>query len=642
MIFIFLLLVLLAGLVFAWRFYGSSHLSPRLRWSLLILRTLIIIVIIIAFIQPRFTIKRFQPDRQKIAVLIDNSASMSLFKSDSIVRFLTIASSKKVYNSAKTRTTFFLFGDSIRLFSTPKPGFFSDNYSRFPNSFYGSSIDEASSILLISDGNWESAPPYDLFKNHRVYYLELNGFTSHPYCRVTIDASSTPALVGSTDTIKCRIEGFSQGKANRRLLLSDAGRRIASANILPDSGYFSDTAEFIYTPLSAGGHLLRCSIIDDSTTTLATAAILRTVVPKIIRLSFCSRKPSLNRRFFTLAAEGLPGFIRGADNDTSADALICFDNESFMLHTSLASKSKTVACIGTLPCSAAPDTSLISGPALFLNPDFIPDRAFTASRLPPNKILHCLDKKNKPARIHLWSFSSNSRDTLPIVWETMVFDRRIIVCSLVDIWIWDFLPAGFGAANPYTFSRTILTLIREQAIASASSKFLLYPIKFPITNLDSIRLQTVIPASCMIGDQYETNIAIYDSANNQVNGYGKSGRINPYDNDPITLPPIPTGRYRLAGSLRCNQNIWQFSDSIVINNNDFELQILGQNNPILRQYAQQISADSLTYFFGDTSKPGADILKTTEISIHRTWILLVLLLGLIIAELIIRKRASLS
>ncbi len=175
-----LILYSLVGLVFfsyiTVKVYKSIlNLSEEEKKLFIIIRVLIWVIFFLLFIEPVFNLNLFKIEKNKLIVLIDNSASMlirdknKMSRIEKVKKIITGTTIKDLKDKFKFKI--FLFGSSVM------PLINSKNIESINGSDYSTDIDTAfysllssgiknSQIILLSDGN--STTPFDIIKTSKL------------------------------------------------------------------------------------------------------------------------------------------------------------------------------------------------------------------------------------------------------------------------------------------------------------------------------------------------------------------------------------------------------------------------------------------------------------------------------------------
>ena len=237
-------------------------------------------------------------------------------------------------------------------------------------------------------------------------------------------------------------------------------------------------------------------------------------------------------------------------------------------------------------------------------------------------------------------------DSLPLLSIGRYSGRTSLFCTFRDIWRWDFWPLSLGRnkEQPFAFSDRIISLAKNLLLANISRGFFMYPSQEP-SETDSLRFHILFPASLN-----ETSVV-----NVHFVMWGREGKMSdttismvggPTVRSVTVTPPMRPGLYRYESSASSGQLSYAFSDSLVIGNDRTELMISGQNISLLNELAQPLDInDSIavkSFRAAHSSRESGGEPVQEQIQLHRSWVLLWLILVLFATEWIIRRRMELD
>ena len=137
-------------IVSIYRIIRDFPFSRRKRGVLLSLRSVLILLLGIAFIEPAFVFDRFSPPLQKVPVLVDVSKSMRPYSSDPTVvhAFSSFNQWNADHTDQKKQFVFFCFGDSLRPLEKKTSFTWSDRRSYLPGYITDKTLRQAASMVL--------------------------------------------------------------------------------------------------------------------------------------------------------------------------------------------------------------------------------------------------------------------------------------------------------------------------------------------------------------------------------------------------------------------------------------------------------------------------------------------------------------
>lgn len=174
---------LLVGVAYSWLMYRSSkHLAPKLRYSLALMRSVVVALLVFLMFAPLVKIIRYQYEKPIVIIAQDNSLSIKAFASKyfSLSNYLKDLNALKNRLSEKYEVFTYLFGDSVQ------SGLAFDGADKTSNaSRLISQINDAfgnrnlGAIVLASDGifNRGGNPSYELAKLPTTLYTLALGDT---------------------------------------------------------------------------------------------------------------------------------------------------------------------------------------------------------------------------------------------------------------------------------------------------------------------------------------------------------------------------------------------------------------------------------------------------------------------------------
>ncbi len=632
-------------------------LSFPTRYLLLALRISLVALLAVAFIEPSFVFERLPSPLRPVPVLVDVSKSMRLFSRDDVI-FKTLSSLEQ-WNSGhadeKQRFVFYCFGDSLRPLREKTPPSWLDRRSYLPVSMNDRILQQATAMVLISDGNWSNTTlQAESFSDKNVYYLPLYSVQRCKYLQMGLYnvPESHPAESPLVATVS--IEGVSEQRDTVAVRVMEKNRTIAQQAVPVDPGFFRHDLSFRLRNLAAGRHLLRCCARSFRDTMVVSRYAITTVLPERFGYALYNARPVLDRRFMQLALKRHTDFIESpAGKEHDIDLLILFDWDDEAKKELGRLKSRGVFLfVGTLPCLCSLTTVQAAMPNALVRPlsdaSTGPFDGFDFTKLPPaSSYVSC---KEMPFRVHdniitavLPRIKTPGFDTLRVLFTGRYDNRNFIACAASDLWRWDFLPLAVEPSEErvFSFSEGLLALTKEVLMNGLSDELLLYPAA-PLSESDSLRFTVLFPAdlpvpadmrfNCRISD----NVRAFDTAF-ILTDVGSTHQV-------VRFKPLSTGNYTLEAKGSYGNRRYAFSDSITVDQDLSEYALTGQNISLLQEIAQPLSnfsAASLRSVFFTHGAETAQPVKET-VRFNRNWPLLILIFLFFAAEWVVRRKIRLD
>ncbi len=632
---LFILSLLLAVLTVSLIRIFHLPFSKIRRFTLSAIRIVLILLITIAFFEPSFQFERLPPQNRNIAVLIDNSKSMSLFSPEStVIPFVNILRSINKKSSVKNnRFVFYSFGDSLKKAADSLTFF--ENKSTFPIITNNNSIDKSSSIIIISDANWSNSVQLSsMVENRSLYYLRLP--KSHQNNQLHSDIKNIPASSKDSTHFIFDISGFSTNSLPLTVRCVSYDKPLFEKVIDIKPGNIRETLNFNLKKFSPGTHILRFQILTGDSI-INEYRHVHTVSREVFFYHTQFTTPTLDNRFLQLAFSRDSSFM--ATSSDTADLLIISDNKK-NVSTALSSVSKNglLFFAGTLPCEPLKRTTTNT-----LIADFSSYSAFNRSgtvSLPPISVYrNCL---SSPAeRIFAWVSSGQEHsDTIPALFTTSYRNNTALILSLENFWKWDFYPlvSELGEENTFTFSRRIVNAVKE-ILSFQSSSVYTAVVRNGITDTDPFTLDHSLPRSIGFKDTItlrctvqKGGIAVLDSSISMI--HDGTGKLHTVFN------PVSSGNYRYTTILRNGDKQYTYTDSVHINTDNSEYSISGQNEYILTGNARPITqtdTSMLENILNESNSVSILPLKQS-VTLSRNWPLILLIFVTYGIELFLRRR----
>ncbi|MFC1476427.1 hypothetical protein ACFL5S_00525 [Fibrobacterota bacterium] len=647
-------ILLLAALTISLFVLIRSNLTTTKKVVLMLNRLLIVAVLLLAFFQPSFKITRLSSQENVVPVLIDLSSSMQLFNTDSALTSFIRLSSSSQYDKGLALPTFkfFGFGDSLRPIKDLKSIAFNDKNSVFPRFFNDPHIKNCSKIILFSDGNWyNTVSETNMIHEKECFYTSLQQVLHPSYIHVEAPNSIKSTVKEPLVETPVVLSGYNKKDDPVFVTFRMGERIIAEKKLQADTGFFTETISIPVTTKRVGSHLLelRAKLRD---TISSNRYILHEVTPSNFSAHLYSSRPSLDRRFLSLA------FNRKANweiiKDISArkektDLLILFswDKQAQLLFRN--NTKSSVVFVGCLPSEKVQ----IHNVSLFkptvshdfrhifrstADSDFPPLSEFTFSRSAPftvQRVLISLD--SIPAE------NNPDYSGYPLLFEALFKGRLILAFAAKGLWRWDFWPKSLDASADTKFFTDFL-IDRMQALVkyNTNQTFYIYPDISPIYETDSLSFKIALPSYLYNFPSVKANFSIAT-----VNGdtlFDSTFNLIPFQTHSLSLktPPLNRGKYTYSCTIVTKKGALSYSDSIAIYTDNSELRVLGQNTIMLKEIANPVSlsdtAAANTFLTGrkGTAYKGNETITRT-VKINRSWLMITFLLILFGVEWVLRR-----
>ena len=647
--------LLTAGVVLSAIRYGRGHLPPAKKIALIALRTAWIIGLILSFYEPVIRFERFESGRMKIPVLIDVSASMQNFNPEtSVVPFLDTLMALQSRTDGRVGFEYFLFGDSTRGYkSGPSPFrlLFDDSKSYFPTALGDAGDIFSNDMIIVSDGHWtRPRRSSEVFPRNTIHYLVLPDAAPNPFVTVSYNApESSPG--DSSFTVIVTASGYVKNNATLTLSLKEKERTVRTESTEIEQGYFTQTVQF-RTSNSRPGRRLYTVEATVNDVPPSVASFVHQTVPHFLTYSMYSAKPTLDRRYISQALTSNSFFREKA---ASPDILFLFDWDTTAERMTRAlPRHATAVFLGCMPCSS----SSITAPSLSIrlvddNSTLISPNIDLRSMPPPQEVITC---KQQPARgtkriLQATINSTGGRtdatgtsgasDNVTILSSGRYRGIQSLFFPVRGLWRWDFWPMSSDRAENelFSFSNAILSAAKELLLDNISDQLILYPAN-TLTETDSARFMMSLPAAVPIFEPVKLSVQIKNSntAIDTTMNYSPTG----LNRQPLSFGALPPGRYAISSSLDGGGVKAAFADSFTVNKDMSELSVLAQNTQYLQEFAQPLDTrdtPATNSIFDAWDRRSAEKNTITEtVRVHKSWLLLGIMLTLLAAELALRRR----
>ena len=640
-----------AVLVFAGVYYFHSGLKIRTFIFLWAVRALIIAALLCAFFQPVFKIPTIAPKDRGTVVLLDVSKSMRLFNADSsISRFLATLPNFPTDGArgpAVVRTV--CFGDSTRALPRATYPSFSDEHSYFPDRLGPDLPSRTRAVLIVSDGNWSNPSlPRDLLEDKTYYYVKLPSFSPRPFLHAEFMSSRHQAVQDSASVVRLLVQGFKKADGQLNITAASSGRRVARTTYKTHAGHFSDTVSIPLLSSKPGRSLYTIAAADSADSLNTLLYRVCDVVPRTLHARICATRPSLDKRFVSLA---LSKDAAWKIDTAGADVLFILEWDATAQEAlSRLKPTGTVVFIGCAPGaeqSIVPDTfSLIS-----LLPDDSLARRLELRRMPPpteilanarsfpgplHPILGCIVRKAAPL------------DTLPFLAYGVYGNHPALFCAARNVWSMEFLPLALDQENEtFSFLEYLVSIAKNQFLKNLNRNFFMYPAASEVNNLDSVAF-CIIPPSEMVSSAPQSGVihctlsskngiafdTVFHLELNEVSG-----------NQTIRFRPFSAGAYAYKATLSLKDSNFTYADSLFAQDNNLEMSVQGQNTLVLNDLAIPIEMDDSTGLRRALANDVGQESHTTvfrTIRISQSWGLLAVVFVLLGLEWLIRRKIGLD
>jgi len=656
MILLITILLLVSCAVLAICAYMQSVRKRSLRIILISVRSTLVIAFFLALQEPTFRFERLANDSNTLPVLIDASASMRLFHPDStILPFLRMLTAKSLSSSSVTITPqFFLFGDSIRKCKPTDTYTFSDRQSIFPSLSSIDAIKHSPMCIIVSDGNFSNMSLSSTIMQDKTYfYLPLAVVRPAPFLKSEIRSSPSVTPVDSPAFATIRVNGFAIKTKKLVVTLRNKTNFILQKLVAINAGYFSDTVSFRLPTTVQGRFLYSISTQASADSECTELSVLHSVVPQKFSAKTCSALPSLDQRFLRIALLNDPQWQIDKSYSKTLDAIFCFDFNQSMRDSLLSlSKSGIVVFLGEPPCDkkkliVPADFSIVQNDAAEFTTN---NNTFPSELPPPATLFSCassfLTKQQTVLRCVFSQTHSKqtSFDTLPFCVAGFFEIHPALAIPARELWRTDFWPQSANDQNgKAALFQVLLGYIKNQLGKAAGDNFIVYPAVQQIYEGDSIALTVLFP-NATAGAAIEHPVIHYSipkvfAADKNISVFMKEPA-----NGIAILPPLKAGTYGITFSYNENGRHFTYTDSLFVNINNDENAVTGQNVSLLNQLAAplgNVSAQTISKDFLDAKSRGRNMI-TDEISVHKSGILIGIILVLLCSEWFLRRKNDLD
>jgi hypothetical protein len=629
--------------------YWRTDASRAAKAWLIGIRLAALVLIILAFTQPSLMLRRLLPGGARTAVMIDNSRSMQLFGPDSLLkRVMTLCRSARPGNGPEL----FCFGDSLRPCAARATPQLDDRRSYFPTSGYHSTLSHAHRLVIVSDGNWSNARlPHEALQGKECFYLNLPPPRPAPYLLVEPLDPQTETVVGQQGSFRIAVTSVLPAPSTLRFSCLENGRRIADGTRPFPAGFAKDTFDITVPARRPGRHLCRVAVQTDSLG--ASCYVTHTVVPSRFTVATYADRPRLDLRYLTLALTREEGWeVLGPPGKGQAtDLLILFDWDTVATRlVSSVRRSGAVLFAGALPCDSVRSLPPTPRSIPVIPTDIEVEHRLPLDRMPPLATLASCAGRSPVTAPHpvvsLLNATGARPDSQAVVFTGMFRRRTAIVCAARGFWRWDFWTQFLqdGTLEEFPFSRFLLRLARNRLTANLSAALLVHPTRLPLHEATGIELALSLPAT--LDWSVPARVALQLHGTDGTTLYDTSFlHANPARRAYVRVPPSPRGTYVYTAELQSRGVTLRASDTLTVREDRSELLVAGQNVQLLSELARPVDPSdeaALRDVLLDTTAVRVSQTVPYLVRIRQTWVLLLMLLGLLFAEWIVRRRLLLD
>jgi hypothetical protein len=656
--------LLAAGFGFAAVFYVRRH-DNRAAAIFLVLRVLLVLLLLLAFFEPVITFDRLETRPRTIPVLVDASMSMRLFYPEStVIPFVRSLDSLGSAGPAGPRFRFYRFGDSLRACPASEVTSFSDLQSFLPVADADPVIRDAPFVLVVSDGNFSNTSlSHEALQDKACYYLELPRVSPWPYLQTEILGARESVPVDSASAVTARIRGYAPHRRSFSITCRNQGVLVSRRTIVADSGYFADTAE-IRLPTGRQGRFVYTVLVENAADTLRSALYFsQSVVPQKFLAIVRSAAPLLDRRFFTMALQSDPQWRIVPHDAPHCDALFLFDYADTMAPLLRSLDSRGVAVfLGAFPCAGRQDLTPAAFSLAPSNPyDTLFARFCSMDVAPPSRIPVCRppfltrSRTVLSCRARVEGQSAVTADSIPFLTTGTFQGRSAVAVAGRELWRIDFLPLAVAKEGETPgFIRCATAFIKNRLVSNLRENLAAYPSAAELFEHDSIPVAVLLPADLDAADMYggnagpahvfEVRFTIDLSGKKIVDSLFALAGIDPQNKAQVKLPPLPAGAYRFTCSAVLGGRQRSFSDSLYVGASSPELSARAQNTVLLNQFAIPLksgNAREVLPLYG-AHAVGKRATVSRYLQLRQTWILLALIIALLTAEWVVRRKKGLD
>jgi hypothetical protein len=224
-----------------------------------------------------------------------------------------------------------------------------------------------------------------------------------------------------------------------------------------------------------------------------------------------------------------------------------------------------------------------------------------------------------------------------------------------ELWRIDFLPLAVAKEGETPgFIRCATAFIKNRLVSNLRENLAAYPSAAELFEHDSIPVAVLLPADLDAADMYggnagpahvfEVRFTIDLSGKKIVDSLFALAGIDPQNKAQVKLPPLPAGAYRFTCSAVLGGRQRSFSDSLYVGASSPELSARAQNTVLLNQFAIPLksgNAREVLPLYG-AHAVGKRATVSRYLQLRQTWILLALIIALLTAEWVVRRKKGLD
>jgi|WetSurMetagenome_2_1015567.scaffolds.fasta_scaffold00008_160 hypothetical protein len=655
---------LTAGFLLASIFYVRRRGKPHHLFFLTI-RMVLLAALLCALFEPVMTFDKLDTGRRIVPVLVDASLSMRLFHPDSVVLpFLKRLDSLGHSHEGGPVFKFYSFGDSLRACGNPASMTFSDAQSTLSAAEEDAVFRRAPFLLIVSDGNLSNAslPQSGLFENPS-YYIDLPEVAPRPFLQTELTHADESVPPDSATNATMVVRGYAPARRNLTLACRRGAVHVFRKQITVDSGYFSDTVSVRLAPAPKGRFVYTVSIENPVDTLRSVLCFSQTIVPHSFVASIYSASPTMDRRFLANALLAAPQWRLPAPGLARPDALFLFDIDTTSLGSLRSLGPHGVAVFfGAFPCS----TDVRSVPGAFaLVPTDPYDTLFAKftnqDMPPPSTTLSCARPFLKHCRTVLSAVlrsdnsAPRSRDTIPLLQTGLYSGHTSVTVNARGLWRSDFLSLSVAKERETpSLMAGIISFVNELIVTGFRDNLAVLPLRPELSELDSVPLVLLLPSEATpVGivsnstapvPDVQAKISILSARGNSMDFHFVLGSVDPQNRSFVKLPPLGAGVHAFSCAVTLNGTTHTYSDTLFIGISSPELCVQAQNTVLLGQIAvplrhADINSVGSLYALHSPEKRNT---VTRHFQIRRTWILLLVIVGVLAIEWTARRMKGLE
>ena len=627
-----------AGIVIgisALHYFISARTSRVRKIFLFSLRTIAVLAMAFACIEPTFSCNRFVTQSGTALVCIDNSQSMQKFDPKRIV-VPVIDSLLRNFPADKIHSVY--FGDSIRA-GMPAAADFMDRRSFFGADQLGQ-LDRFATILIVSDGQWSNSTLPAPLADRVVYYVQLPHDTPRPFLQIKPQQQQISLSTNGATRVVFGVTGYFSKSSSLTFECREQTRICAKTDRVLPQGNYSDTFSIMIPPSAPGGHYYRCTAATLENSLQTECRFGAAIAPDTLLAALVSPRHSLDTRFVDAAIARTPGWRRTARLD-SAHVLFCIGCDVTEVPQQLRKDGfrPVLVFVGTSGSEASlavpnEDVSLVYTHAGM-------DLTDRAAYLPPTTLVRFTSPRFTPLEtLALAAFTIGKRNDIIPLFYTAEFDKTpAFVFAAMQTWKLDFWPRSSQSNSATSLYDAMLRLTRSFYLKSSFDEFAIFPESVPVIENDSIRLTYVLPAR-VARQKGDVSIVIKISGRGVVRDTVVSVKKTGGVGVPIVLPALGRGEYAVQAEVRSQDGRLTWQDSIRVVADQSEFFVDGQNTLVLSQYGNAVP---LSYTaIKDAMMPGNATLSPRQVKktfpVNQSWGLFFVIIVCAAGEWFFRRR----